>query len=129
MPKKLMSPDVARLATDSGELAAIRGQTDATGERLVALDLAFASGTLRLRCDGDTDEVLVEVADEPGSYPPLRNDALDGLLGMTIEYAWVMTNQRGYSDAFQLRLRDGRGREEIRQFEVGASAIDVRRIG
>lgn len=34
----------------------------------------------------------------------------------------------GYSDAFQLRLRDDDGHTESRWFEVGASAIDVRKV-
>jgi Family of unknown function (DUF6334) len=47
---------------------------------------------------------------------------------MTIEYGWVMINHRSYVDAFQLRFTDLDGRNETRQFEVGASAMDVWRV-
>jgi hypothetical protein len=45
-----------------------------------------------------------------------------------LDYVWELRNQRGYVDGLQLRLRDGQGRQETVQFEVGASAMDVRRV-
>jgi hypothetical protein len=39
-----------------------------------------------------------------------------------------MTNHRGYDDGFQLRLAKAGCQYTIVQFEVGASAMDVRRV-
>lgn len=49
------------------------------------------------------------------------------LAGKDLEYAWWMTNHRGYADAFQMRFLDLASRSEAtRQFEVAASALHVR---
>ena len=115
------------LASDSGPLSRITGSVCAK-DRLRSLDLEFAAGMLCLRCDDDTDEIVVEVARRESDRPSVAHPALADLAGMSIESTWVMTNHRGYVDAFQLRLRDESGREETRQFEVAASAMDVRRV-
>lgn len=112
---------------DSGELIAVFG-TAVPGDRFAELALRFTSGTLMLSCEDETDEVRVSAADSPGETG-LETSILDDLLGMSVECAWELTNQRGYADGFQLRLTDRRGREETRQFEVAASAMDVRRVG
>jgi hypothetical protein len=123
-----MDADVQRLVVESGELTAVLGQS-VGGDRFAALALVFAAGTLHFRCNDDTDEIIVELVDNDSlGYPTVDHDSLAGLVGMAVEYAWEMTNHRGYADAFQLRLRDAEGHEETRQFEVGASAMDVRRV-
>jgi len=113
------------LASESGPLLRASGAEAAHG-RFRWLELEFAAGTLRLACDDDTDEIVVGIADQPAAGSDVV--AFEELLGMSIEYAWIFTNHRGYEDAFQLRLRDALGRCETRQFEVGASAMDVRHV-
>jgi hypothetical protein len=119
--------DVMHLAADSGPLLKVSGVA-AARERFSSLDLEFASGVLCLRCDDDTDEIIVTASQRPVDSPGVSHPAISDLTGLSIEYAWSLTNHRGYVDGFQLRLTDGLGREETRQFEVGASAIDVRRV-
>ncbi len=123
-----MHPDAQRLVSESGELTAVLGRSVGS-DRFAALALVFATGTLHCRCNDDTDEIIVEVVEKDSlDYPTVEDDSLGGLVGMAAEYAWEMTNHRGYADAFQLRLRNAKGHEETRQFEVGASAMDVRRV-
>jgi hypothetical protein len=121
-----MDDDVRELAADSGPLMQVRGIA-VGGQRFRALDLEFAAGTLCLRCDDDTDEVLASVSAQPSEYDRI-DDGVLGVVGLSIEYAWILRNHRCNTDAFQLRLVDGRGREETRQFEVAASALDVLRV-
>jgi len=79
-----------------------------------------------MRCNADTDEIVVATGEVGFDQPAITNRVLTDLIGMTAEYAWLMTNHRGYVDAFQLRFTDGHGYDQTRQFEVGASAIDIR---
>jgi hypothetical protein len=120
--------DVADLVAESGALVSITGAEASSGDRFSALAFQFAAGTLHLGCDADTDEIIVEVSDRHPGYPSIDHESLLGLVGMSLEYAWELTNHRGYTDAFQLRLVDARGREESRQFEGMAAAIDVYRV-
>lgn len=118
-----MGPDVAQLAQDSGPLITVTGDP-LPGGRFTCLFLQFRAGTLKLACNDDTDEIVASVVGcEVG-----RDGALEGLTGLTLDYAWELRNHRGYLDAFQIRLRDDQGREETLQFEVAASAIDVRHV-
>jgi hypothetical protein len=123
-----MRPDVERLASDSGALVAVTGDAVADG-RFTALFLEFTAGTLQLVCDDDTDEIVVAVVDGGRGHPRVRHDALVGLMGTTLDDAWELRNHRGYVDGFQLRFRGRDGQEQTVQFEVGASAMDVRRVG
>lgn len=123
-----MHADIERLVADSGKLCAVTGIAGTAAGRFSALFLEFENGTVRLECDDDTDEAVVSVCDEPQGQPVVSHEALIDLEGLMLECAWELRNNRGYTDGFQVRLRDGRGREETRQFEVGASAIDVRRV-
>lgn len=123
-----MNAGVQRLALDSGELEAIRG-VEAPVDRFVILAFRFAAGTLLLRCDDDTDEILADVVDNEPEYPAVSNELLASLIGSTIEYAWVLTNHHGYNDAFQLRVAGPASHRVTIQLEVGASAMDVRRVG
>lgn len=121
-----MDAELVRLASDSGELLAVNGIMAPSG-RYSALQFEFASGVLKLRCDDDTDEVIVEVGEEVVGGTSVPGEEMAELIGMRIESAWRLINQRGYVDAFQLRLTDGDD-EKTRQFEVAASAIDVWRV-
>ena len=120
-------PDVSSLIADSGELLSISGLTGEDG-RPAAIVFEFRKGILSLRCDDDTDEIFIEVLDDAPQYPRLSHELLSDLIGSNATYAWTMTNHRGFVDAFQLRCMDGSRREETRQFEVAASAIDVSRV-
>jgi hypothetical protein len=123
-----MTSDVQRLVSDSGELTAVLGRSVGS-DRFAALALVFDAGTLHYRCNDDTDEIIVEVLKRDSvDYPSIGGGALAGLVGLTVEYAWEMTNHRGFADAFQLRLIDTERREETRQFEVLASAMTVYRV-
>jgi hypothetical protein len=122
-----MHADIQQLAEDSGPLLVVTGLPVA-GNRFRALFFEFENGTVQVGCDDDTDEVVVALCEGPKGQPVGPVGALTGLEGLVIEYAWDLRNHRGYLDAFQLRLRDSLGRDETRQFEVAASAIDVRRV-
>jgi hypothetical protein len=121
-----MRENVIALVSDSGALLNITG-IEASPNRYSELRLEFAAGRLRLTCNGDTDEVIVEAGPVGDDGSP-SVDSLSDLVGLTIADAWSMTNDRNYIDAFQIRFSDGEGREETRQFEVAASAMDVRRV-
>jgi hypothetical protein len=121
-----MLPEVESLLSDSGELLAASGLAASAG-RWATVVLEFARGTLRLACNDDTDEVVVS-ADAGQLDAGIPIDEVDDLIGMTVEYAWELRNQRGYTDGFQLRLIAQDGRLETRQFEVAASAMDIRRV-
>ncbi len=122
-----MHHEVKRLAENSGTLLAVVGSRT-SDDRFAVLCLEFETGTLEVRCDGDTDEVIVTIAAENHAHSVITSGPLPGLMGLEIEYAWELRNHRGYVDGFQLRLRGGDGREGTVQFEVAASAIDVRRV-
>lgn len=122
-----MSPEVERLTADSGELIDVTGCA-LPGDRFTTLFLRFKAGTLKLACDDDTDEIIVSIIDGEVGQQDVLCDRLADLAGLTLDYAWELRNHRGYLDGFQVRLRDAHGREETLQFEVGASAMDVRRV-
>ena len=122
-----MGPDVADLAEDSGALLNITGVV-MPGDRYRMLELQFASGVLTLSCDDDTDELIAEVGHARPVAVLIADPWVDGLIGKRIEYAWELRNHRGYLDGFQLRLVDDQHDEEVRQFEVAESGIDVRWI-
>lgn len=92
--------------------------------------LGFEHGTLGLTCNGDIDEIVVVASARPDQIDEIVNDdSLADLLGKVIEQAWLMVNDRGYTDAFQLRCIDLATRSEsCRQFEVAASAITVAHV-
>lgn len=114
--------DVVSLLDDSGSLVSVSG-LPVEGRRFVAISLEFVNGALTLRCNDDTDEILTEVKVDAAAYPPVSHDLLVGLIGMTTTDGWIMTNDRGFTDAFQIRFLAPDRREETRQFEVAASAI------
>ncbi len=119
--------EIANLIGDSGALVSVSGLVVAE-RRFAKIALEFAAATLILRCEDDTDEIVVQVADTVPDCPAINHPLLVGLIEMTIADAWTMTNQRGYDDAFQVRFVAEDRSEETRQFEVAASAMDVYRV-
>src|SRR6266508_82281 len=123
-----MNEAIRQLIAESGVLRRIAGRRSPTGYEV--LELVFDWGILRLTCDGDTDEISVDATRQEGSELDEigEDDSLADLLGKTIEQGWTMVNDRGYTDAFQLRCLDLATRSaSCRQFEVAASAISVSR--
>jgi len=120
-----VSPELRRLAEESGKLMTICGHA-LPGARFVTLLLFFEGGTLSLACNDDTDEIIVETGGGDESAPVVDSGALADLTGSTLDYAWELRNHKGYRDGFQIRFRRADGREVTVQFEVAASAIDVR---
>jgi hypothetical protein len=123
-----MNEAVAQLAADSGVLRDVAGRRFEAGYE--AIELGFEHGTLRLTCNGNTDEIVVDASERRDALDEIVNDdSLADLLGKVIEQAWMMVNDRGYTDAFQLRCIDLATRSEsCRQFEVAASAITVAHV-
>ncbi len=123
-----MNEGMRQLAADSGVLKRVAGRHTPAGYEV--LELVFDRGTLRLRCDGDTDEIIVDVAEEASRFDEISDDeAFAAIIGSMISQAWKMVNDRGYEDAFQLRFHNPLTRSENScQFEVAASAITVARV-
>ena len=64
---------VRDLANDSGELRRVAGRLAPVGYE--TLDLMFDRGTLRLTCDGDTDEIVGDVAKQGAAdFDEIRDD-------------------------------------------------------
>jgi hypothetical protein len=123
-----MNEDVRQLAADSGLLRHVAGRRFESGYEVI--ELGFEHGTLRLTCNGDTDAIVVVACERlDRSEEIVNDDSLLDLLGKVIQQAWTMVNDRGYTDAFQLRCIDLTTRSEsCRQFEVAASAITVAHV-
>jgi hypothetical protein len=124
-----MHEAVRDVATDSGALRRISGRPAPGGYEM--LELMFDRGTLRLTCDADSDEIVVDVGRQGATdLEEIRDDeVLVSLVGKAIELAWIMVNNRGYADAFQIRCLDLATRSEsCCQFEVSASVISVRSV-
>ncbi len=64
-----VNSDVSDLATESGPLLRVIGVAAPAGG-FASLEFGFASGVLSLRCDDDTDEIIVEVGrNDPSALP------------------------------------------------------------
>jgi hypothetical protein len=125
-----MEPWVDEFVAAAGPLAQVRGRRDAGGAYSV-LDFVFERRSLRLACVVDTDEIAVEPRDDAGAEleDVSADEHFPALIGKRLEYAWWMSNHRGYLDAFQMRLLDlGDRSSATRQFEVAAAAIHVRTV-
>ncbi len=122
-----MDANVADLCTDSGLLLRVMGVPSKGGYYRSVL-LEFAAGALSLRCDDNTDEIIVEVGPREASAVEVNDAWSQGLLGKWIEYGWELRNHRGYLDAFQLRLMSDQRDEAAVQFEVAGSTIQVQRV-
>ncbi len=113
----------------AGRLTRVRGRA-APGNAFELVDLELRGGTIRLTVLPDSDEVNVSITGCDWSLPDLSEQAAFApLLGKVIEYAWTLTNHRGYSDAFQLRFLDLDSRGEATlQFEAAAAVLLVRSV-
>ena len=90
----------------------------ASREATRSLSSRFEHGTLRLTCNGDTDDIVVVACERMDRSDEIVNDdLLADLVGKVIEQAWTMVNDRGYADGFQLPCVDLATRSEsCRQF-------------
>jgi hypothetical protein len=122
-----MQADLNDFVSKAGALTAVVGVESSSG-RFTSLQFAFEAGCLSLRCNADSDEIVVATGECDVDQGASEDDVLAELIGMTVEYAWSLTNHRGYVDALQLRFTDGEGHDETRQFEVAAGAMDIRRV-
>ena len=67
-----MNEDVRQLAADSGVLRHVAGRRFESGYELI--ELAFEHGTLRLTCNGDTDEIVVASSERTDQFDEIVND-------------------------------------------------------
>jgi hypothetical protein len=115
---------------EAGPLERVRGRVVPGEATFELLEFQLRGGTVRLTADADTDELNVSTVRGDTSLADLTKHPLCApLVGKVIEYAWSMTNHRGYTDAFQLRFLDLVSRDEVtRQFEAAAAVIQVRSV-
>lgn len=103
---------------------------------LVAVQFRFDEGYLSVEANPADD--TIEVSLDPLNSPSLRHWATDStahsaneyysdVLGMTSTWRWVLRNQRGYQDAFQLELGPAASTVTF-QYLVSASRILPRRV-
>ncbi len=80
-----------------------------------------------LRCDEDTDEVIVSIdrRDPRCSEPP--PSCVAALIGMCVVDAWELWNHRGFCDGFRIRCRSDAQYRTL-QVEVAASAGDLSKL-
>jgi hypothetical protein len=112
---------------ESGELIAALGCLAVAGS-FTEVVFEFPSQTLSLSCNDDTDEIEVSTAKREPPTSLVAIDELADLIGTRVEYAWQLTNHRGYDDAFQLRFIDSGRNETTLQFEVMASTMILSRV-
>ncbi|MFC4044543.1 DUF6334 family protein [Dactylosporangium siamense] len=103
---------------------------------LVAVQFRFDQGYLHVEVDPDDD--TVEVSFDPRQRPPLRhwapdavptqtNQHLAGLIGSTSAWWWVLRNQQGYEDAFQIELSTPSSTTTL-QYLAMASRLHLRHV-
>ncbi|WP_238005556.1 DUF6334 family protein [Dactylosporangium sp. AC04546] len=103
---------------------------------LVVVQFRFDEGYLHVEVDPDDD--TVEVSFDPRQRPPLRYWVSDsvptqtdrhyaGLLGMTSAWRWVLRNQQGYEDAFQIELSTPSSTTTL-QYLAMASRLHLRHV-
>jgi hypothetical protein len=120
--------------TDLAEVVHLAYVDDASW--LVAVQFRFDEGYLHVEVDPDDD--TVEVSFDPQQRPPLRrwvSDSLPaptdqhyaGLLGRTSAWRWVLRNQQGYEDAFQIELSTPSSTTTL-QYIAMASRLHLRHV-
>ncbi|MFC6023701.1 DUF6334 family protein [Plantactinospora solaniradicis] len=103
---------------------------------LVAVQFRFDEGYLHVEVDPDDD--TVEVSFDPRQRPQLRhwmsdsvpiqmNQYYAGLLSMTSVWRWVLRNQQGYEDAFQIELSTSSSTTTLQYLAV-ASRLHLRHV-
>jgi hypothetical protein len=103
---------------------------------LVAVQFRFHEGYLQVEADPDDD--TVEISFDPQQRPQLHHWVSDsvptqvdqhyaGLLGMACAWRWVLRNQQGYEDAFQIELGTPSSTTTL-QYLAMASRLHVRHV-
>jgi hypothetical protein len=85
-------------------------------------EMVIASGSkeVRLRCDPDTDELLLS-----SGLKKERSTAVSIIAGtFRVTSMWSMTNGQGYSDGFRIELRTMK-KSWAFEFIAAASAVEV----
>jgi hypothetical protein len=113
--------------SDSGALLSVTCEP-AYADCFWAITFTFDNGTLAIRCNDDTDEIILSTSTDAEAEQAVDDHVLDELIGMRIEYAWELYNHRGYFDAVQFRFIDPDRRPHTCQFEVAASAMSICRV-
>jgi len=79
------------------------------------VQLSTPSQQVSLRCNPNTDEVVISTTNRRG-----KGKALCLLSGnYRVEWVWEMTNQQGYGDGFRIQVASGK---ESRAFDIIAIA-------
>lgn len=88
--------------------------------RFVEIIISAPKRELRLRCDPNTDEILLS-----GGSKKKRKKLVPIVTGrFHVEWMWAMTNQQGYSDGFRIQL-SAKQRRRVFEFVSIASSIEV----
>jgi len=106
--------------------------------RLVAVGLEFDEGELLVEVDPDLDEVALSfgvglTGPVPSHWPEAtRRPVTDAagyrdLRGLDSAWRWVLWNQQGYCDAFQIELGPA-GATTTLQYLAVAGALECRRV-
>lgn len=104
-----------RISTVTG----IFGVIDPDSRRYSEIVITTSGRKVRLRCDPDTDEIVIARARKA------RESSLVPIVvgRFRVEWMWEMTNQQGYSDGFRIQLATKYTKRVI-EFVGGASCID-----
>lgn len=111
---------------DGGTLRHVReASLDPGSPRIAAIELQFDALTITIAAvsDDDTVQILpgpIQTASCPGSGPlwPL-------CVGKSLQWAWLMTNQQGYTDGVRLEFGESDNPESVLvDLVVAASGLD-----
>jgi hypothetical protein len=103
---------------------------------LVAVQFRFNEGYLHVEVDPTNDSV--DVCFDPRTRPPLDHWGSDavpsrtsqryaGLLGRKSAWRWLLRNQQGYEDAFQIELSTPSSTTTLQYLAI-ASRLHLRRV-
>lgn len=117
-------------------LAQVRHVVDDEDDRwLVAVQFRFDEGFLGIEVDPDHDEVDLSF-DESG-WPALRDwsdvvrrdaaDAYADVIGLSSAWRWLLCNQQGYRDGFQIEFGPADSTITV-QYLAAASRLECRRV-
>lgn len=105
------------------------------GGWLVAVEFRFDEGYFAVEVDPDHDEV--EVSFDESAPSPLRHwdevvrrDAADiyaDVVGLTSTWRWLLVNQQGYHDGFQIEFGPADSTVTV-QYLAAASRLELRRV-
>ena len=93
-----------------------------------ALELRFDSVTLSISAVDEDDTVALSLSGVVGSSPVHSDSTWSLCIGKPLQWAWLMTNQQGYTDGVRLEFNDPDSPgSEIVDLVVAASSINVYR--